>query len=103
MANDRTVWQAMPSNEPGAGRFWLVSIDFSAGLHRLGLASKIGNRKRVFVIRGILGKPLGKLGQFPQGFDPGPAQGLTQAIPGQFSGQDFDQTEQQKQQRGRKQ
>ena len=38
------------------------------------------------------------MGQFSQGLDPGPAQGLTQASPGQFFGQDFGQTEQQKQQ-----
>ena len=49
----------------------------------------------------ISGKPLGKLGQFSQGLDPGPAQGLTQASPGQFFGQDFGQTEQQKQQHSR--
>ena len=30
----------------------------------------------------ISGKPLGKLGQFSQGLDPGPAQGLTWASPG---------------------
>ena len=35
----------------------------------------------------ILGKPLGKLGQFSQGLDPGPAQGLTWASPGLDPGQ----------------
>ena len=48
---------------------------------------------------------MGKLGQSSQGLDPGPAQGLTWASPGlepgqprSIFGQDFGQTEQQKQQ-----
>ena len=55
-----------------------------------------------------MGKPLGKLGRFSQGPDPGPAQGLTWASPGlgpgqsrSIFGQDFGQTEQ-KQKWGRK-
>ena len=35
----------------------------------------------------ISGKPLGKLGRFSEGLDPGPAQGLTWASPGLDPGQ----------------